>query len=657
MPVDVREPGLDDRQATLARVRVRFGRRAHLFLRGRRKLAEWSDVAAVDARGRRVPSLLLSPATAAAEGSHLRRVVEGGEVLFPVRVGWGAAARYYVYFGNPDAPQPKEEMDMGVMALASHPGDTLPEGWRAIGGRWERKPLRRPEPNRSRVAAVTSDRHVAFPGICLSKKGTLLVVYREGTSHASGNPDDGRIMLVRSHDKGATWGKPELVADDPTMDDRNASIACMADGTLVVLFDKWLKAPDGRRAHHWAWLTQSADDGRTWSPPVKVSKVENVHTRSRALDLGNGTWLLPYSESTGSPTAASYFAIFDPKTRQFDEIAATPLGQRNIADETAVTRAANGDLVALIRSSWDPHLWQITSKDNGRTWAKGGWCAIPSQFTPCDLITLRDGRLLCSFSFRERRNERLVLSRDHGKTWDVENSVDVFDGTMAVGGDRSYPASVQLDDETVGTVVYETQGPPRGGHIWFVTTPLAAFDAPKQNTLYQADPGAAAAFALWPDTVSGKTVDVAYRFTGRFGAAPNRVGILLAFKDERNYTALEYQMGVDRSLKSPTNHVQLVRCVDGKATESEGRGARGDWFNDGRIHRLGARRADEAWVLTLDGIDQLSVPATLGQPCGLLVRRATVAITEVSWSQSAAQRDPRPLKVQVGPVEQRPATP
>ena len=500
----------------------------------------------------------------------------------------------------------------------------LPAGWRFVGGAWGQKALSRPQRNRTAVAAVASERHVAFPGICKAKSGALLVVYREGYSHASGKPDDGRVMLVRSSDGGKTWGPPELVADDPKMDDRNASIACTSDGTLAVLWDKYLH---GR--HHWAWMTLSTDEGRTWCEPFRVSKTEDVHTRSRILDLGGGRWLIPYSESTHRETTATFFGIFDPKTRSFEEIVATPRGQRNIADELCVARAPGGDLVALIRSNVDPQLFQIVSKDKGRTWSKAVTSGIPSQFTPADLITLENGWLLASFSFRERRNERLVVSRDGGRTWDVESSVDVFDGTMKTGGDRSYPASVQLDRHTIGTVLYETKPPPAGGHIWFVTTPIAALDAPKAAVLYQSDTQADAAFALWPPDPAGKRAGFTYRFTGRFGPPPNAIGLLLDFQDAANYTAFEFQMGVSRDRKSPTNYVQFVECVDGKRKASDGRPARGDWFNDGNVHRLGARRADGQWTLTIDGIDQISAPEAAGKPRGIIVRRAAVAIYDV----------------------------
>lgn len=637
IPVEIREPSHDDRRQALTSIRLNFAGRAHAFVPRPDGSFAATDVVVVDADNRPIPSWLTPIRTRESDDGAL---VDQAEICFPVDVAWCQSTEYFVYFGNPAARREQAETwRRDVESFASLDDGALPDQWRFPSGRWQSRAVTRPESRRSAVASVASDRHVAFPGITKTKRGTLLVVYREGYAHASGNPDDGRVMLVRSDDLGKTWSQPALVTDDPAMDDRNAAISTMQDGRVVVIFDKYLHGH-----HHFAWMTISDDDGRTWCDPFRVSKTEDVHTRSPVLDLANGKWLVPYSESTSTPTAATFFAILDPETRLFDEVAATPRGQRNVADEVTVTRAADGRLVALIRSNVDPELFQIESSDEGRTWSAARMNGIPSQFTPADLITLVDGRLLCSFSFRERRNERLVVSRDHGRTWDVENSVEVFDGTMAIGGDRSYPASVQLDEHSVGTVIYETRGPPTGGHIWFVRTPLSAFDAPKENTLYQADASVEAALAVWPDRPA-TAVDFTYRFTGLFGVAPNRIGLLMDCEDSNNYKGFLFQMGVEPRRNTPTNQVAWVECVDGQSKITQARPARGDWFNDGRIHRLGARRLDEGWTLTIDGIDQFSVPETSGRPRGIVVQRAAAAIYEVSRSSQPLQHDTRPLDV------------
>ena len=510
-------------------------------------------------------------------------------------------------------------IDFGESVLGP-PGD----GWHSITGDWTIREASRPERAAPAVAAVTSDRHVAFPGICQTKSGALVVCYREGYTHASGNSDDGRIMLVRSDDGGETWGEPELAYDDPEYDDRNAAISCMDDGTLAIIWDKYLR---GR--HYWAWTITSTDEGRTWSEARKITRQVNVHTRSRGLDLGDGTWLLPWADAEHGAETATWFSIYDPRTGAFEEVRATPTGRREMADEVAVTRAPNNDLVALIRSPSEPALWQAVSSDNGRTWSEAVLSAIPSQFTPCDLITLQDGRLLCAFSFRERRNERLVVSRDNGETWDIEDSVDVFDGTQSVGGDRSYPASVQIDADTIGTVLYETREPPVGGRIHFVRTRLSALTPERRPALYQGDMHADLARMRLPEGLHGDALAVTYRFTGRLGAPPNRVGIIMHQADGR-LMAFEFQMGAPPDRKAwPVNHVRLVRyAADGEEVLAEGR-AQGDWYNDGNEHTLSAKREGNRWAFAVDGAEQLTREEPYWRPQGLLTTRAAVAFYDM----------------------------
>ena len=236
----------------------------------------------------------------------------------------------------------------------------------------------------------------------------------------------------------------------------------------------------------------------------------------------------------------------------------------------------------------------------------------------------------------------------------MENSLDVFDGTPAIGADRSYAASVQLDDNTIGTVLYETRPAPQGGHIWFVRTPIAAFDAPGSPVLYQGDRQTNAAFALWPDSASGKTVEFSYRFTGLFGPIPHVIGLLLHYDDPQNYIACEYLMGASPDRKSsPYNACRLIRCVAGKANYSHTMTARGGWYDNGNLHRLGARQSDDQWMFMIDGTDQFALPASTGKPCGLIVRHAAVALYDIERCNQAVQKDNASLDVQAGAIETR----
>src|SRR5438105_12176617 len=79
----------------------------------------------------------------------------------------------------------------------------------------------------------------AFPDVCRLKSGDLFCVFYAGYGHVSHPtaelPRGGRICAVRSADDGRTWSAPHSIVDTPE-DDRDPSICCLPDGTLLCTF-------------------------------------------------------------------------------------------------------------------------------------------------------------------------------------------------------------------------------------------------------------------------------------------------------------------------------------------------------------------------------------------------------------------------------------
>ena len=66
--------------------------------------------------------------------------------------------------------------------------------------------------------------------------------------------------------------------------------------------------------------------------------------------------------------------------------------------------------------------------------------------------------------------------------------------------------------------------------------------------------------------------------------------------------------------------------------EEIGQSAKGGWYDDGNIHRIGMKRRGDQWEFTIDDIQQLTVPASGMKPCGIIVKRAAVAFYNISFS-------------------------
>jgi hypothetical protein len=509
----------------------------------------------------------------------------------------------------------------------------LPEGLTLLCSRgFSEKQLSRPENNdRVVVAHGSPDYHVAFPGLCVTADGELFCVFRQGLTHAADTGGDARLVAMKSSDEGASWTEPWVIQDDPEYDDRNSGAETGPDGRIAVCWDKYLPVP-GVERHFGAYLALSDDGGKTFGPAITLGHIENVHTRSRPLWVDDSHIIVPISKSTGDPDAASYVVHVDLDSGDQEMVAISPPGDRGPADETAITRNADGRLVALIRDCEIPWLWQTESDDGGYTWADLHISAIPSQSTPCDLIRIDDGALICSFSFRQRRNERLAISRDGGATWDVENSVDVFAATPEVV-DRSYPATVEMPSGNLGTAIYETSAYPDGGRIYFITNTMAQFSAPREACLYADGTSEAAFVEMSVPEGPDWTLAARYRFTGRFGVRPHKIGWRIIAGD--NSLDLNYFMGMSRKRwDDMAQGTETLLHRDGE-TALIRRQSVETIYCDGREHELKLVGKRSEYALTLDGevLAQMRLPEA-AEKIQLRIEKAAVAVYDLETQLS-----------------------
>ncbi|HDY88945.1 MAG TPA: exo-alpha-sialidase [bacterium] len=335
----------------------------------------------------------------------------------------------------------------------------------------------------TRIICSQPDKYIGWATIVKTKKGELIVVF-SGDRDAHVCPW-GKTQMVKSTNNGNTWSDPITINNTP-LDDRDAGIIQTSKGTLLVswftslAFDNfsevaWQKLPqlmlDGWKRHiekigpdtrkQWLgnWIRRSVDGGDTWGKYID-SIVTAPHgpvelTDGRLLYVGinhkKGDKSIP--QPLAEKLIAAAESRDDGQTWKIIGYIPVPndLGTK-ASDfvEPHLVETTDGKLVAMLRHR-GTFLWQTESHDGGKTWTVVHQTNIVGR--PPHLIHLKNNWLLVSYGRRrEPYSERACISRDSGKTWDVDNEITL---TSAPNGDLGYPTSVQLDDGSILTIYYQ----------------------------------------------------------------------------------------------------------------------------------------------------------------------------------------------------------
>jgi hypothetical protein len=263
--------------------------------------------------------------------------------------------------------------------------------------------------------------------VYMPEKDLVLMTFHKGV------PD--QAALMSSADKGANWSKPQWMRPDK-------------DGNPTLGFQTGLSyLGNGKVLSHGGFISE--DYGETWPgylsiptsvkdkpcygwDPVLVERDETGKvTRMTATDWRRGD-----PGQVFSSIAAVFWSTDEGQT--WSEPVEVP--QWKGVNEVALARARNGDLVAACRtdppdrfkSEIDHYCGLSTSisKDNGETWSPLNRVYEWGRHHPC-MVVMPSGEIVMSYVVRlgyKRAADGLpqfgveaVVSRDNGKTWDLDH--------------------------------------------------------------------------------------------------------------------------------------------------------------------------------------------------------------------------------------------
>jgi sialidase-1 len=225
-----------------------------------------------------------------------------------------------------------------------------------------------------------------IPSLVVTAKGTVLA-FCEGRKKGQGDSGDIDLVLKRSTDGGRTWSAPQVIWDDGPHTCGNPCALVDADTGVVWLLMTWNRGDDHERLildrrskdTRRVFVSNSADDGVTWSPPRQITDdVKKPDWTWYATGPGNGV-----------------------------QLALGPHKGRLVVP---------CDHMVAETKKYFSHV--VYSDDHGETWKLGG-ASPKDQLNECAVVELSDGRLLLNMRNydRTRRSRGVALSDDGGMTW------------------------------------------------------------------------------------------------------------------------------------------------------------------------------------------------------------------------------------------------
>lgn len=299
-----------------------------------------------------------------------------------------------------------------------------------------------------------------IPGVVVTTKGTVLA-YCEARKNNSSDWGEIEIHLRRSTDGGRTWDAPRQIAHRAARIEGNPRKKTGGEreqtvNNPVAIVDRTTGAIEFLYCVNYAraFSMRSTDDGVTWTSPVEVTASFEPFRRhydwkviatgpGHGIQLKSGRLVVPIWLAYGGvgdhgPSAAGTIYSDDHgKTWRAGDIAVPNAGEFSSPNETMLTELSDGRVMLVTRSVSKANRKIVTLGPDGATrWEKpffhdqlweprcmASIVAHPSRpglllfSNPHTLPTEPGGR-------SARENLSLKLSRDDGRTWPVNKTLD-----------------------------------------------------------------------------------------------------------------------------------------------------------------------------------------------------------------------------------------
>ena len=199
----------------------------------------------------------------------------------------------------------------------------------------------------------------------------------------------------------------------------------------------------------WGMMTTSNDGGISWSTPTRLPPGILGPIKNKPVELKDGTWLCPSSTESDEEDSkwSVHFEWTSDRGKTWNRTNALNDGVGVQAIQPSLLKLGEEHWLAIGRSRQDK-IFELETKDDGRTWSALRLGSLPNNNSGIDAVTLADSRHLIVYNHVQgtpgewggKRTPLNVAISKNGSRWDSSVVLE------SEPGEFSYPAVIQTSD-------------------------------------------------------------------------------------------------------------------------------------------------------------------------------------------------------------------
>jgi len=277
--------------------------------------------------------------------------------------------------------------------------------------------------------------------------GSLMVAWFGGEYEGSKD-----VNIWISTNKDHKWAAPKVMANGIVNDSLrypcwNPVLFRMNDGSLSLYFKI---GPNPRE--WWGMEMQSADEGKSWSKPIRLPDDILGPIKNKPIKLTSGVILSPSSIETTDNKWHAHIERSTDGGKTWKKLAIDPENPVKVIQPTLLVYP--GDKIQALLRSDQNYIMESWSTDEGKNWSPLAKTKVLNPNSGIDAVTLSSGLQVLIYNPMESgkdwvngRNKLNVAVSADGKIW---KDVAILEDEPT--GEFSYPAVIQTSDKVVHVV-------------------------------------------------------------------------------------------------------------------------------------------------------------------------------------------------------------